>query len=282
MGNFFEDLGGALLSPGGTKSEAVQQPTMDPKQLALFNSLMDISQQGMGKPTPSYPGQSYVPTTQQEQAYFDYASGKTKTGANQALLNVLSGKPSWESDPAKTEAFYQDSIRDPSVREFNKTTMPLITEGFSGPGFWSSNRAGATTDAVTGLGEQLNKAHSDLLYADEMGRRQALESAAGRQAQAAPRAVELESSMLGTAGQWSRQIEQEKVASELARWLSGEEINGKSIPSYNPNMQLALSLLGIQPFTYSQKQTKTGKGLLNSMFGGIGSGIGSMMDMGGE
>jgi hypothetical protein len=275
MGNFFEDLGGVLLGTGGTKTDTTQLPTMTSEQLALYNKMLTASSADYGTPTPSYPGQSYVPTTEAEQNYFDYTSGKNPTITQQALLNVLSGKPAYEIDPNATEAYYQKSIYEPTVKTFKDTTLPQLTESFSGPGFWSSNRADQTTKAISNLNSDLSKQRSDLYYADEQARRSALESAASRRASVAPTAAQLESENLATAGQWARSIEQEKVASDLARWLSGEEINGESVSAYNPNTQLALQLLGVQPFTYAQEQTTTGKGILSSLLGGIGSGAGS-------
>jgi hypothetical protein len=193
------------------------------------------------------------------------------------MLNVLSGKPSWESDPAKTEAYYLNSVRDPAVREYQQTTMPMINESYAGPGYWSSGRAKAVNSANENLSNTLTKAHSDLLYADEQARRDALEKAAGRMATLAPEAAKIDYQQLGEAGQYSRMIDQEKIASQMARWLSGEEINGSSVPAYNPNNQLALALLGIKPFVYNNETTTVKPGMFSNMFGGLGGNIGGMM-----
>jgi hypothetical protein len=72
-------------------------------------------------------------------------------------------------------------------------------------------------------------------------------------------------------------IDQEKIASQMARWLSGEEINGSSVPAYNPNNQLALALLGIKPFVYNNETTTVKPGMFSNMFGGLGGNIGGMM-----
>jgi hypothetical protein len=275
MGNFFENLGGALFSPGGTDSSITQLETMSPEQKALFKQLLGTATSQMGQATPSYPNQSYVSTLPIEQSYMDLASGKdTSSPAGQALLNVLQGKPAYDINPEATQSYYENSIRDPMVREFNKTTLPGLTESFSGPGFWSSNRANATTDAYSDLQNNLMTQWGNLQYMDETARRQALENAAGRQATGAQNAV----TNAGNAGAYARQIEQEKVASDLARWLSGEAIDGRSVSAYNPNTQLALSLLGVQPFTYAQESTTTGKGLFNQILGNINVG----MNMGGS
>lgn len=272
MGNFFSDAGGALLGTGGTKTETKQRPTMTKEQQALLKQLIGTaSEQG---PTPSYPGQSYVPMTTQEESFLKYAGGETQTPANQALLNVLSGQPAYQVDPAATEQYYQKSILDPTMDVYRNTTLPLLTESFAGPGFWSSNRANATQQSISDLTQNLASQRAELYYKDEQARRTALENAANRRAQVAPAAVEMESQNLGTAGQWSRSIAQEKVASDLARWLSGEEMDGQYISAYNPNTKLALALLGVQPYTYTQEQTTVGKGILTGLLSGIGSGVG--------
>lgn len=270
MGNFFKDLGGALLSPGGTKTKIQQQETLSPEQKAMFNNMLSGASSQYGQPTESAPFQTYAPTTEQEQKYFDFVNTQSpqNQASNEALLNVLSGKPAYEINPEATEQYYQKYIRDPALRNYKETTAPLLAESFSGPGYWSSGRANATQQSITDLSSQLDAQRAELYYKDELARRQALENARNLQIQGisvAPNYYGQQANQLGTAGALARQIEQEKISSNMARWLSGEQMEGKSIGAYNPNTQLALSLLGVQPFTYSTQQTTTGKGLLPSI-----------------
>ena len=270
MGNFFSDVGGALFGSGGTTGEIKQLETMTPEQKALFNSLLGTASQGGA--TTSAPFQTYSDTNQYEQQYMDLASGKTPSIAHDALLRVLSGQPAYDINPEATQSYYENSIRDPMVKEFNKTTLPGLNEQFAGPGFWSSNRAGAITDAYGNLNSSLNNQYGQLQMADEQARRTALQNAMNLQAQVAPGVDQAQITNAGNAGVLARSIESEKIASQMARWLSGESIDGQNVQAYNPNTQLAMALMGVQPYTYAQQNTTTGKGLLNSLLGGINIG----------
>ena len=254
MGNFFSDL----FSSGGTS--AVRYDTMSPEQKTILTQLLGQAQAGINDAAPTTPFQTYAGVSPLEQQYFDTASGKTTTPSNQALLNVLSGKPAYEINPEATEQYYQQSVRAPALKEFRETTMPLLAESFSGPGFWSSGRADATTKAISDLNTNLTQLHGQLLYADEQARRNALESAFGRQANAAMIAGPQETSQLAQASLYERGVRESEIQSQMARWLSGERINGQAITAYNPSTQLALSLLNAQPFAYGTNTQAPGQG----------------------
>ena len=62
-----------------------------------------------------------------------------------------------------------------------------------------------------------------------------------------------EAGILGTAGGYSRMIDQEKVTADLQRWLMGEEVEGVAPTMYNPFLQLAYQLLGLEPYALGTK-----------------------------
>lgn len=281
MGNFFSDAGQIILGQGGTKTSTKQLETMSPEQKALFNQLLGGATDQYGKPTASTPFQTYVDTTKYDQMYLDRAFGpdaeKNNQATNQALLNVLSGKPAYDINEEATRNYYENSVRAPMLREYRDTTAPLLAESFSGPSFWSSGRANATQKSIEDLSNKLNESWYNLAYQDELARRNALESASNRQVQGLSAAPQLESQAVinyGNAAAYARQIEQEKIASQMARWLSGENVNGQYISVYNPNVQLALSLMGVQPFTYATQQQEIGKGIIPSLVSGMSLNLG--------
>ncbi len=281
MGNFFSDAGQIILGQGGTKTSTKQLETMSPEQKALFNQLLGGATDQYGKPTASTPFQTYADTTKYDQMYLDRAFGpdaeKNNQATNQALLNVLSGKPAYDINEEATRNYYENSVRAPMLREYRDTTAPLLAESFSGPSFWSSGRANATQKSIGDLSNKLNESWYNLAYQDELARRNALESASNRQVQGLSAAPQLESQAVinsGNAAAYARQIEQEKIASQMARWLSGENVNGQYISAYNPNVQLAMSLMGVQPFTYATQQQEIGKGIIPSLVSGMSLNLG--------
>jgi len=259
---------------GGGKSEST--PTRldlwTPQQQALFSQLIGGAQRGMGTAAPSYAGKMYTPTTPQEQAYFDFMGGRGGAGAGykEAMGNILAGRPAYDINPAATEKYYQESIRNPALKEFRETTAPLLAESFSGPGYWSSGRADATQKAISDLTSRLMEQHGQLVYGDEQARRIALENAIGR----VPGAGQTYTGELGSAGQLARQIGNEEIASNLQRYLMGESVGGTYNPAYNPQVQIAMNLLGMSPYAYGTKTTQTGPGLGYSLLSGFASGLG--------
>ena len=265
LGDFF---GGGESTTTPTK---VSQWT--PQQEALMRSLTGKVRVGVNAPVPVYQGDMYTPRTPEEQSYFDFMGGQSYEGSayQNAMGNILAGKPAYDVDPAVAEQFYQQSIRAPALKEFRETTMPLLTEQFSGPSFWSSNRADQTRKAVENLGDTLSARHGELMYGEELARRTALDNAMNR----VTGAGESYSKQMGTAGGYARQIENERIASELQRYLSGEEVGGVANPAYNPQYRLALALLGLTPYAIGATTTSSGPGLGFGILSGMAEGAGA-------
>jgi hypothetical protein len=76
-----------------------------------------------------------------------------------------------------------------------------------------------------------------------------------------PAAYASELQALSGAGALQRQIEQERMLSDLQRWYSGEEINGVSNPMYNPMIQLIFQYLGLSPYAVGQQGFNIGAGV---------------------
>ncbi len=278
---FFDNIPilGDLLGTGGSKSEASQLPTMTPEQTALFNTLLGKSKTALTGGTPSYPGQMYTPQNQYETSYLNSVGGDPTQNAarDQAYLNVLGAKPAYEIDPAAREKYYQESFYNPAMREYKETILPQVLESASGAGFRSSDTLNQMGKSAADLETNLSAKRAELLWNDELSRRNALESAFGRQASLVGSPSNIMTGVPGemaSAGTYARQIANEKVAADLSRWLGGETIDGKASPYSGPEIQLAMALLGITPYTYAQQTETTNPGIITSFLSGAGQGAG--------
>ena len=236
------------IGGGKSKSESTPVPvnTWTEEQKAAMKALWEKIGPGLEGPVPSYPGQMYVPKTPEEEAYFQSVS--SGRGARETALNtLLSGKSAYEINPETTEELYQRGIRAPALKEFQDITLPQIKSSFMGPGYYGSARALTETKAAENLATTLAAERAKLAYADETARRAGLESGATRAAQYGLPAATMESQIMTGPAERSRAIEQEKVLSDLQRWLMGETVEGTVPTQYNPYLQLAMQLLGFNP-----------------------------------
>lgn len=232
---------GAGKSSADTKRISVWNKPQ--KQLA--NRLFPQLESGLSQPVPRYPGQMYVPTTGTEQTWLNTVP---QLATDLASMRGRLGQPAYEITPEATENFYQQSIVAPTMREWEKTTRPTIKEAYSGPGYWGSARANEESDAAQNLAISLGAKRGELGYADEMARREALTGAANREATYGAPMVAQQSEMLGSAGAYTRMIEQEKAKTDIMRWLQGEAVDGVEPTQYNPYIQYVFEALGLAPF----------------------------------
>ena len=252
-----------FISASGSKSTSkpVKVSMWDPGQEATMAGLWPQIAGGLGEAAPTYPKSMYVPKTAEEQAYLQAVPGLAgEVGAARGRL----GQPSFAPTPETTEEFYQQAIRAPMMQEWGETVEPAIREAYAGPGYWGSARAGAQAKGAETLATTLGAKRAELAYQDELARRGALETAAGREATYAGPMATTEAGMLGTAGEYSRMIDQEKVTADLQRWLMGEEVEGVTPTMYNPFLQLAYQLLGLEPYALGTKAVS------KSFGGGVG------------
>ena len=256
-----------LFGGGKTKVKPVQLPAWNSEQQVIFNrlaSLVDTS-----KPAPESPDM-YVPETPEEQNYLRHIKG---LAYNQVMQKMLEGQPAYDVSPEASKDYYEKVIRPQYIRNLNEVVLPKVKEAYAGPGYYGSSKARAITRAAENTAQSLDEAYSKLMYNEELAKRRALENAMNRNLQA----EQVYSTELGQAGQLARAIEQEKVASDLQKFLMGEEVNGKRSPYYHPSINLALSLLGFSPYVYMQKSKSTGSGLGYSMLTGMSRGLGSAL-----
>jgi len=216
----------------------------------LFSNLYSGSSQGV----PSYPGEMYVPRTGEDQAYFDWVE-QSQPARQAALDQILSGKPSYEVGPEWAENYYEKGIRKPALREHEQVTLPGIKEAYAGPGYWGTARASKQVDSAENLATELSKRKSELMYGEELASRQAQESALMRQAQYGPGASMAEANIMGSAGQYAREIEQERILADLQRWFMGETVDGVTPGQYDPFTQQLFQALGLTPYAVGQSSS---------------------------
>ena len=258
-------LGSGGFSGGSSSSEMKQYPMWNEEQQKLFKKLFGIVD--FDKPAPDSPPMS-VGRTPEEDSYFSHIEGLAK---NEAFQKLLRGEPAYDTSPEASREYFEGTLRPQFMRELNETILPQLRESYAGPGYYGSSRAKATQRAVGTTTDKVNEAFSQLMYQEEQAKRIAMENAMNRVLPA----ESYYSGELGEAGRLSRMIEQEEVAGNLQKYLMGEEVNGQSSPFYNPSVNLALSLLGFQPYTYGSQTTQQAPGLLYSMLTGAAGGAGT-------
>lgn len=258
----FGGIGNALFGSGESKSKtSVKRVDMwNPEQQALFKSLFDtISNQGMGA-APRAP-QMWTPRTAEEQNYFNLSRSK-------AVQNMAKGVVPYQVGPEYAEQYWEKGMEPIYQREWEKTILPAIQEQYAGSTFNSTGRDYAVTDAALDFGLEKSRAKQELIYGEELAKRQALESAYGR--------IATGQQLSEGAAKYSREIESERLMDQLQRYLMGENVDGSYNPAYNPMVTMAFNLLGLQPYAYSgiQNSQQSGPGLFTGFLGGAGEGIG--------
>jgi len=233
-----------MVSYSSDKSSTSPKSVWTKAQRGLFkNQIMPLIAENFGQPATAYPRSLYVATTPEEQTYL---SRSTSIADAIASSRANMGRPAYEINPETTEQYYQQAIKAPTMREWEQTVEPAIREAYTGPGYYGSARADATRKAAEDMEFNLAAQRAELYYADEQSRRAALENAATRDAQFGPVAAQTEATVLGSAGEYSRMIQQEEITADLQRWLMGEEVDGQQAEQYSPWLQLAFSALGLQ------------------------------------
>ena len=236
-----------------SKSKIVQTPNWNAEQQAIFGDLAgQISSTGVG-PAPTAP-QMYADQTEQDKTYFDYAK-------SEAVKNMATGVVPYEVGSDFGAKYFESALRPTYEYDWKNTTLPGIQEQYAGSTFNSTGRDDAVSKATSEFGLRMGKEKADLMYKDELAKREAIDKAYARVAQG--------QTLAGQAATYSRAIETEKVMDSVQRYLMGEEVDGEYNPAYNPMVTLAFNLLGLQPFSTNVQTKTTGEGLGYGMVKGF-------------
>ena len=183
--------------------------------------------------------------------------------------------------PEQETAFFNQGIRDPRMKEFQRTELPGIQEAFAGPGYWGSARAGETAEAYGDVGDWLGQQRANLAY-DTLGRNQQIqESQANRALGAigpslavgqAPTQQAL--SKLGGLGQTMQLADTERVQQQaeiqasMGKFFEENQITDPQV------MQAFAMLIGTPMNSSSSSGSASGPGLgysaVSSFAGGFG------------
>lgn len=286
--SFFNDIPIVSDILGSPTTERSEYGALGTDQLALKKYLADMAGGTLDKGATRYPGQMYTPQTQQETNYFGQVDKNVQNADayQQALSQILRGTPAYQVDPQVSKSYFENTIKPIYTKTFNETTLPQLNSSFAGPGFWSDARAKAMEKGISDFGLGLSAQESNLAYQDELARRQSLTEAFNRIPGAVSTATAIgtnASEQLGKSAEYSRAMSNEKVMSDLQRWLSGEPmidpITGQSVRDdmNNPAIKLAMSLLGITETLYGTDVSAGGVlyGFLSSGGSGFGQAVGN-------
>lgn len=264
-------------SSDDTSSTSVTNPmlvdTWIAEQKAAYKKAFGMVMEGADKPVAKAPFDMYAGVNPAEQNYFSGVQGGAAE-RQAALSSILGGKSSYNANPQVMDDYYNQAIRDPALREYNTITKQAIGEQFAGPGYWGSARATAGANAAENLATTLAAKRAELNYSELNKSRDLQEAALGRQAQFGANAAATISGIEGQAGQYARQIENEKIASNLLRWTSGEAMqdekgNWVTPTQNNPFLQALLNLVGAgQQNAVASQTVSSSKGSASSA--GIG------------
>ncbi len=111
-----------------------------------------------------------------------------KTG--RALKGVLSGTTGAKKMGTQDVAdYFKETAYDPTMRSLRKDLLPGIDESYAGPGFFSSARSHARSDAITDTRDLLATQHANLQWGVQNQNQALDEAAAGRTLAAIPQAM---------------------------------------------------------------------------------------------
>ena len=120
------------------------------------------------------------------QGAFDSAAGFANSPEylqrQQTIGSLMNAGPSFSADPALRERYFQQSISDPAMQQFNQEILPGVAARFGrGGNLGAANYAAAQAGGQ--LSGQLAGQRAGLLRDDEVRAQQALDVMYGRQAQ---------------------------------------------------------------------------------------------------
>jgi hypothetical protein len=135
---------------GGGKSETVSNTS--PAQEAAINRVLEYSQEAMAARSSAaqYSGQMVADTPSLlNEAYAQYSSGQYDAISEQAIQDLISGKPAYTFDEAAATKQWTDTYATPVMQAWNDSVAPTIKESYNAPGtLWSRSSQTGITNAA--------------------------------------------------------------------------------------------------------------------------------------
>lgn len=282
MGFFSGLVGGAknLLfgSKGEVKTEQVPKWTTEQQELfkQLYGTVSPEIGQGLA-PTPedmaygeSLAGYEDKYRALMGEAYDPSVVDRTYGDQPEAIESIYDpSRVNAMYDPEAVKAYYRDVV----MPEFEQTALPKVESQFAGPGYWGSARARAVGEAYAGIGRQEgaalyeleNQRRASLLGLDTSRRSALLMSDENRRAQVLDLEKQGHSALANLATQLPI------MNQTLAAWARSFS------PEQSPYMQMALSMLGLQPFDTVAGFDPAQNGVVQSFLQGFGNQAGKTL-----
>jgi len=116
-----------------------------------------------------------------------YQPGEFSTSRSAVIERLLSGEPSTEISPERTEKWFKGAVAQPMMSAFEEYIRPQLQRAFLSSGALRSSRKGtAEADVLKGMSTEMTKQLTTAQREDEMLRAQLRESALARALQAVP------------------------------------------------------------------------------------------------
>lgn len=252
-------LSSILGSGGSSTSNAKKHNMATLEQRDLLKQLIDQYAKASAGPSPSAP-KMFTEATDTEKSLTTWAR-------SQAVQDMLSGKVPYDVGPEYAQKYYEEAIKPGMIAEWEDIVKPQIRESYAGPGYWSTARMRQESESGEQLARDLSAKRSELMYSEELAKRQAVENAMNR-IPGAQQAVSNVATM-------ERDIEHEKVMDSVTRFLMGEEVDGEYQPANNPNVAIALQLLGITQYAIAGSSQSQGPNAAYGVASGLSQGLGT-------
>ncbi len=234
----------AFLGSGKIKTKNILTDEQNATLTALNRQVFgEIGKGSAVYPDQIVPGATGAQTQVFEQVNRGFDRTERDAGQDQAIMDLLSGDPSFDVDPTARRELYE-AERSEELRRFQEEILPMLSRAYGARG--AARSGGLERSMRLGserLGEDLYRRNTELLYADEGARRQELSRSRDRQA------VGVEADIMGRQGQYGelgarfglgaqeRGIQGEANSEAYNKWLSGQ-------PYYNPWLGYLPSALG--------------------------------------
>lgn len=176
----------------------------------------------------------------------DPLATETQAATRGVLTGATGAKP---LDPSQVTDFFGSTIAGPARTRFQEDVVPGISEGFAGPGFFSSARGHAVREASTDLERQLGIQERQLQFETLIRNQNIEEAKAGRTlagipaaiaagqapAQTAAQEVQLNLQQMGGLrdvfgfGEAAQTQEQNELFAEFQKFVEAEGLRGEAL-----------------------------------------------------
>jgi hypothetical protein len=203
---------GAKQGPETKTSTSTQY--MNPQQQKYFSQALDMYGGQLGK-NNVYQGQRVASFSPLQNSVFDFAN---------------SG--GFITSPEQTRQYFDSTIKNPAITNYQNITAPGVKEAYAGPGYWGSARAGAERGAAQDLTNQLNADWANLNWNVQQANKQGAKD-------------------MYDVGSMQQQQEQNMLNAAMQKFAEENQITDPT------NLAVLMDLLGMKSSSSSQARQAT-------------------------